>query len=463
MPDDSFEVVEHPVRTPRSSRTTSGTGTRGNQAASVAGSPAGPINQRSSRSEPVGGYGAEPAPPTAATEHPPAGQVEHQRRIEELDGIVDRFRSGQLNKPKAIALVLRTIEYDPDSSDRAQEQTLELYLSAINSHETALTESARRGAPYGEQLGEERQVAGELLEPQRDPDVDRRVNDLLSELSAKSVAADPGDDDDGDRSSKRPRLALSDMPWYKDELENRESDNPICRKNRELLALFARDIPQVKFWIRNSAHAPSGFPTSQWERIIRGEAVDLNAVFSNLHRTEPAKENVGRVGDTQITFGLAEPKKRIETAGDWISAWNRVVQATRFVFRHREQELRSYGDYIESLFAAKIVATHPRIIMFDIAVRNEVAGGQRSVLFDASSRFHHLYAAIVAADGVEAKGRSGTRGQSGGSSKNNKPTVCHRFNSAAGCNSTDCRFQHACRICRSTDHSSEKCDRRGRQ
>jgi hypothetical protein len=253
------------------------------------------------------------------------------------------------------------------------------------------------------------------------------------------------------------------MPWYRDELEGHDSGNPICQKNRELLALFARDIPQVKFWIRNSAFAPSGFPTSQWERIIRGEAVDLNAVFSNLHRTEPAKENVGRVGDTQITFGLAEPKKRVEAAGDWISAWNRVVRATTFVFRHREQELRAYGEYIESLFAAKITSTHPRIIMYDIAVRNEVAGGQRSVLSDASSKFQHLYSAIVAADGVEASKRPGGRNQSGGAPKNAKQAICHRFNSAAGCNTTDCKYQHVCRICRATGHPSEQCDKRGKQ
>ncbi|KDR79790.1 hypothetical protein GALMADRAFT_47360, partial [Galerina marginata CBS 339.88] len=180
------------------------------------------------------------------------------------------------------------------------------------------------------------------------------------------------DADDGDISNKRRKLTFADLPWHKDDIELEDPAHPSRRETRRLLDLFSTDLAQVKSSIRNSAHAPSGFPTSQWECIIWGEPVDLNVIFSYLHRTEPPKENVGRVGDTQVVFGISEAKKRVETAGDWISAWNRVVHATRFAFRHREQELREYGEYIEGEFSAKIPSVHSRIILFDIAVWNEV-------------------------------------------------------------------------------------------
>ncbi|KDR72768.1 hypothetical protein GALMADRAFT_212802 [Galerina marginata CBS 339.88] len=193
----------------------------------------------------------------------------------------------------------------------------------------------------------------------------------------------------------------------------------------------------VKSSIRNSAHAPSGFPTSQWERIIRGEPVNLNVVFSYLHRTEPPKENVGRVGDTQVVFGISEAKKRVETA-----------------------ELREYGEYIEGEFSAKIPSVHSRIILFDIAVRNEVQGGQRLRLTD-TYKFQRLYSAIVMSDGVEGSKCAG--GQANRSGTGSKLKICNHHNSPSGCTVTDCKFEHICRVCLKPGHSKDQHGEKGRQ
>src|SRR6266699_5466270 len=103
------------------------------------------------------------------------------------------------------------------------------------------------------------------------------------------------------------------------------------------------------------------------------------------------------MGDTEIVFKASEPRRKIETAGNWMAAWNRTMRATTFVFKYRGPEMQDYAEYIQDEFAAKTPAIHSRIIMYDIAIRDEVCGAQRIRLTD----FSRFYSAFVAPDGVE--------------------------------------------------------------
>ncbi|KAF8231922.1 hypothetical protein L208DRAFT_1274894, partial [Tricholoma matsutake] len=53
--------------------------------------------------------------------------------------------------------------------------------------------------------------------------------------------------------------------------------------------------------------APQGFPKSKWKQIFKGEAVNLNVIFSSLHHLAPPKENVGHVRGTEISLGKTDP------------------------------------------------------------------------------------------------------------------------------------------------------------
>ena len=75
-------------------------------------------------------------------------------------------------------------------------------------------------------------------------------------------------------------------------------------------------------------------------------------------------------------------KRPVITALDWSMAWNLAYRATAFVFPHRAEGLRAYGDYIKLEFATKPMSLHPKIIKFDIATRNIVEGGQPILLTD---------------------------------------------------------------------------------
>jgi hypothetical protein len=176
---------------------------------------------------------------------------------------------------------------------------------------------------------------------------------------------------------------------------------------------------------------------SEWEHIIKGEAVDLDKVLSSLHRVSVDSERKASVGDTEISISGVETKRKVETSSEWATSWRSASRAIAFVFEHREQELAEYGDYVERLFAAKCSSSHGQVILFDRGVRNEAGGGQSLLLTDYQY-FTSLYAATLQDDGVEYH-----RNRQGGGNKPSGPRteVCLQFNSQA-----ECRFsESACK------------------
>jgi len=82
------------------------------------------------------------------------------------------------------------------------------------------------------------------------------------------------------------------------------------------------------------ASAPHGFPESKWKHVFKGEAVNLNVIFSNLHHIAPPKENVGCIGRTEISLGKTDPAQKVQTSGDWNVAWHMTTKVTTFAFPH---------------------------------------------------------------------------------------------------------------------------------
>jgi len=138
----------------------------------------------------------------------------------------------------------------------------------------------------------------------------------------------------------------------------------------------------------------------EWEHIFKGEAVDLDKILSSLHCITIDPERKACLGDTEISIGGVETKRKVESSSEWSTAWKSASRATSFVFEHRERELAEYGDYIEQLFAAKQPRSHNQIILFDKGVRNEVGGGQTLLLTDYQY-FTSLYVATLQDDGVD--------------------------------------------------------------
>jgi hypothetical protein len=165
---------------------------------------------------------------------------------------------------------------------------------------------------------EPRQRREECRERFNNNEAGKFLRDLRRELTRKRrhrTPTDSSDSDDGStsgkgegESNKKKRIYQSQLPWYTVETnaQNREVDEN-RKKTREILRIFQRDITFAERDIRRSTTAPQGFPESEWRRIFRGEAVNLDIVFSNLHHVAPPKENVGRVGRTEISLGSTDP------------------------------------------------------------------------------------------------------------------------------------------------------------
>src|ERR1700678_1802973 len=128
---------------------------------------------------------------------------------------------------------------------------------------------------------------------------------------------------------------------------------------------FNHDIKSTKLFIKLAPGAPRKIPMSEWEHIIKGEAVDLDKILSSLHRVSVDSERKASVGDTEISISGVETKRKVETSSEWATSWRSASRAIAFVFEHREQELAEYGDYIERLFASKQSSSHGQVILFD--------------------------------------------------------------------------------------------------
>ena len=150
---------------------------------------------------------------------------------------------------------------------------------------------------------------------------------------------------------------------------------------------------------------------------------------------------MGRLRDMEISFGVAEPRKRISTAAEWSAAWRRASKAIGFAFPHRHEELFEYGDYIESEFTAKVSSSHHKLLLYDVALHNEVAAGQHVLLTD-HQHFSCLYSAIVMPDSIEghldkASGRKPSKSNQG----SDKPEICNKFN-AGTCKNSDAECKY---------------------
>jgi hypothetical protein len=375
--------------------------------------------------------------------------------VRELDRIVDQFRNKLLTKSRAIASITSKLGFDVSKEEPEKDAALDQYLSTIEAVERLSLEAIRHGTNISFEPQGNIEETATLLKPKSS----KRTHDREPSESDDSSDSGSSSDSEDDRgtSSKKKRIFEKDMPWYTRENFARQSGEPSSVESRRIILHLGDNISAVKKWILVAHTAPRGFPPSEWENIIKGKSVNLDIVLSSLHHIAPIKENVGHVGSTEISLGRTEPTRRVQTSGEWTSAWNSAIKATIFIFPHREKELRDYGDYIDREFSSKVIEAHRKIILYDAAVRSEVGGGQNILLTDRY-QFQHLYSAIVMPDGIES--RFGQGANSSGTNKS-QPEICRRFNSENGCpnKASNCRYRHVCARCKRRDHNDKNCEK----
>ena len=224
-------------------------------------------------------------------------------------------------------------------------------------------------------------------------------------------------------------------------------------KETHPLSSVGSGVPQVH---QQDSLAQSGMHSSR-ENLLTSTP---SSACSLLHHIHSIDEGVRCVGSTEIQFERPKPAAKVETSGQWTSAYNLVIKATAFLFPHRYDKLRSYRDYIEELFSAKSATIHLRLFSYDEAVRYKVGQGQNILLTDREA-FVWYYEAIVTPDGArfeEASGGSKSSQEKSGKSRE-KSDICHQFNGVKGCDTTvnKCKYKHTCQKCKQCGHGKMDC------
>jgi len=291
---------------------------------------------------------AQGQPEGAPERDEPLREDERQASLKELESFTSQYRDRQITKTTALAGII-AIVVKLSLSELEKDQTIKLYTEEL--------ESMRHGnEPFPPRASASRSI------------IDARRFDrasIVANSNDGSQAADLDDELDGPR--KKRKLTASDFPWYEADSCSLLTLPASCIQTCKRLEVYLQDIPGCRNQIKIAPGAPHNVPITQWERVFRGETLDLDHFLSSLHRTTVDEEGETRIGNARISFGITDAKRRVSSASDWASAWRLASKAVSFVFPHRAAELDAYSDYINGQFSAKLTSSHPRVIMFDIA------------------------------------------------------------------------------------------------
>ena len=375
--------------------------------------------------------------------------------FERVERGMELLRKGECSRFRASSLVLNELDKWIGVSDKEKGKDFDSYLAEINSHvviqdelEDQLATGTREGSPA---LGT---PLGRLGSGQRKKRIREEVEGLLDQVSR-------GEQDGGDNEPRviRRRAREEEMPWYNSVVNSSRRNS--CVETCRILLQFSEDFSSVKSLLRIANNLPEGIPSSQWDRLLRGESIDLNQILASMHFVNLDEEGKGRVGPTEVVFAAAESKRQVRTGAEWSSAFRRMSKAVTFLFPHRREELLEYAEHIEGLFSAKQTSAHSKVILYDQSVRNQVGGGQNILLTDYH-RFNALREAILHADGIEYKGHGegpSKGGEGAGKREPSKKDICRRFNGQAGRRfSKDERYyKHPCKECGKGGHGKSTC------
>ena len=410
------------------------------------------LDQSTTSFENVFGPGNEETSQAAVATNNPTASEAKERVIERLEQGMDIFRKGEYTRFQASTHVAKELEKWEGVSDKEKGKAFDSYLAEINSFAAVQDENQSNTRETASPLG-----ASVLPEPERQA-AKKRIREEVAEL-LDQVSGDELEGEETERRVMRKKAKEEDMPWYNS--SSGSSRRSSCVETCRTLLQFSEDLSGVKSLLRVANDLPEGIPPSQWDRILKGESVDLNQILSSMHFVQLDEERKGRLGRAEVVFTVAECKRQVKTGSEWSSAFRRMSKAVVFLFPHRREELSEYAEHVEGLFAAKHTNAHSKVILYDQSVRNHVGGGQNILLTDYQ-RFNYLSEAILHADGIEYKGggkgggKGGKGSDEGGSSKKD---ICRRFNGQDGCkfSEEDCYYKHLCKKCGQRGHGKASC------
>ncbi|PIL33308.1 hypothetical protein GSI_04758 [Ganoderma sinense ZZ0214-1] len=335
-------------------------------------------------------------------------QASQRATISKCEQVVDDYRTRRLARASAVrALTTALSAAETSLDDAAIDATLDSYLAQLDDADRIREEAGRdlqqrfRGGAEGVQDGSgSKRIGrdGEEDHPRRDTQSTLRSRST-SEPREQSTHATSPTEEEGSRSpscepssdghrDKRQRPDSTKFPWAASEQSAASNLRPELLETLDHLKRFSTDIKYTKSHLINSAGAPE-FPEAEWTNILSGHAVDLDRVLSNVYAHSSDDKHIQHLGDVELRYKSLTPVKTVQSAGDWVIAWQRTALATTYAFPHRRAELDAYHAHIFSLFSAVDKSLHQRVIHYDRAVRKRV-GSVRNLLLSDIDQFSTL-------------------------------------------------------------------------
>jgi len=362
--------------------------------------------------------------------------------------VIQEYRSGEISKPQA---TLQLQELFP----RTMEEPIFLeaygsYLGMLDNFDRFRDNALQRGTAAG---NAEVSAPGAPEQPRvRDSaQVDRPAK------RPRAVQSDDESGEDDDEYRRRTRLDYDALPWNQERVGGKARTlSPSLQKTQSILANFAKDLKRAKASLLNCGKPYPQFPDSEWGNLLGGKSIDLDHVLSGMYSLSHVDREAQPIGKgLEIVRGSSKPARTVQTHGEWIMAFNAYVAAALFIFPHREQELRDYGDHIMRFFASMPTEFHERVINYDKAVRVRTAQRRDLELTDYG-QYSDLHLQWINNPAVSSSARSTS------SRPQRKPgqrrEACRRWNEQRCPNSaSSCNYAHVCSKCRNNAHVGGEC------
>ena len=426
-------------------------------------------------------HGESPTPTQTTGEgsSPTVAHTEaHQVATDKCERALELYRNGRISRQQAV------IAFTKNLSDPGLGLSPESIGSALASYVDHLGEFADSAAHAGGSSGGPPDVGTwEVAPPGEDPDAaetlqlagecdreddktspPRRPHRRRRREKAPARSSDGSSSEDEPGRSRKKHADPSLYAWSK----NREAfDATLSPELRATLALqrnYAEDPRQAIVDVLNSPGVPE-FPASEWLNLFKGNPVDLNRVLTGRYSLAWDEKQSEQLGDFEISQRSLVPSKPVQTAGDWVIAWQQTSTAISYAFPHRHDEVVKYNEHVLSLFAAISPSLHQRILDYDRAVRKRVAATRHVRLTDVADfvdlRLQFLESAGANASTAERKAasRNGQTRPAGRRPRDRDPNeICRRYNAGVDHGPVgDCPYRHACLSCGTAGHPKSEC------
>ena len=385
----------------------------------------------------------------------------------ELEGIVDDYKRGVITKFEAMRNLVNTLRDAAEEDDSPfPEQLLDPYFEQLEEHERSITEASKRGRRFGKDRQEEAETDENHLQQQ--PSKSKK---------AKVRRGHADEDDDSSKHSSEDEskdlvTSKRTYPWEATGVIHSAILTEMHIRVNNDIESFTEDISSARQNLLNTLGCPP-FPHSEWTNILKGRAVNLDTVFSEMYSVSVEEHSTFSISET-LSLKVGKPKQttKITTHGEWAVAWAAYVRAMLFIFSYRQGELNEYQTHITNLFASQHHSVHDRVLNYDRAVRIFI-GQQRSVLFNETIKYSHLKHAHIDSTGVAVVRGDVTSSAvefSGGPTRRGKTTrqrrtreICRNHN-AGKCRFTkeQCKYAHLCGNCGASGHTQDNCPNKGK-